>query len=150
MRRTDEKSYVSLEQHLCSICANKFDVGVLLDRRLGNRLEPTTVTGYGVCPECQKMLDTDYIAIVGADPTKSKVVNGRVDQSEVYRTGRMLFMKRPVAKRMFNLEIAALMFCDDAVIDRIEQLLQEKDAQNDPSTINSEQTASVSQPDRTD
>jgi hypothetical protein len=84
-----EKSYVSMEQKKCLVCAKDFDSGaILLDRRMRQSLDRTTLTGWGLCPEHQKLYDDGYIALVGCDDAKSpKLPSGNVDPSQAWRTG---------------------------------------------------------------
>ena len=49
------KSYVSIEQKQCPICGTLHDVGILLDRRLRDSMEQSTVTGYDLCPEHKEL-----------------------------------------------------------------------------------------------
>ncbi|SFE17291.1 hypothetical protein SAMN03159379_07464, partial [Variovorax sp. NFACC26] len=45
----DEKSHVSMEQHLCLVCGLGFDTGgILFDRRLRQSMQRHTVTGWGL------------------------------------------------------------------------------------------------------
>lgn len=58
-------SYASIEQKVCPVCCKKHDTGIILDKRLRNTLEPATVTGYEMCPDCQGRDDEGYVALVG-------------------------------------------------------------------------------------
>ena len=50
----NDKSHVSLEQHVCLVCGTAFDTGaILLDKRLRASMERHTATGWGLCPEHQ-------------------------------------------------------------------------------------------------
>ena len=56
-----EKSYVSLEQHICPVCLKTFDTGNLLfDEQLRNIFERYTVTGYELCEEHKKVIEDGY------------------------------------------------------------------------------------------
>ncbi|WP_430522156.1 hypothetical protein [Pseudomonas aeruginosa] len=47
----NDKSHVSLEQHVCLVCGTAFDTGaILLDKRLRASMERHTATGWGLCP----------------------------------------------------------------------------------------------------
>ena len=53
------KSYVTIEQHVCPVCGKAHDTGtILLDRRLRERFDMYTPTGYGLCPEHKAMVPT--------------------------------------------------------------------------------------------
>ncbi len=59
----NDKSHVSLEQHVCLVCGKAFDTGaVLLDKRLRASMEHHTKTGWGLCPEHQKLSDVNQRA----------------------------------------------------------------------------------------
>src|SRR3546814_5168048 len=48
----NDKSHVSLEQHVCLVCGVAFDTGaILLDKRLRASLERHTATGWGLRSE---------------------------------------------------------------------------------------------------
>jgi hypothetical protein len=76
------KSHVSMEQHQCIVCLTLFDTGaILLNKRLAQTLEPRTVTGHGLCPECNA-LNAEYVALVECNNDKTRTgVVGRVRRS---------------------------------------------------------------------
>lgn len=94
-----EKSYVSLEQKVCAVCGQAFDSGsILFDNRLENSMEHKTVTGWGMCQECQKKEDDGYIALVEIDPAASSDHS----LSGVFRTGRITHIKIDAYNRIFS------------------------------------------------
>jgi hypothetical protein len=57
----DDKSHVSLEQQLCLVCGTAFDTGnILLDRRLRASMKHHTTTGWGLCPEHQRLFSEGF------------------------------------------------------------------------------------------
>ena len=101
-----EKSHVSMEQHMCVVCGKEYDTGaILLHKRLRKTLDRHTTTGYGLCPEHQKLFDDGYIALVEATPdaTPSDGVN-RVPL-ETPRTGRIAHIRRKAFDQLFSSEI---------------------------------------------
>ena len=61
----NEKSHVSLEQHVCLVCGVKYDTSsILLDKRLRASLEHHTTTGWGLCDEHQKPSNDGFVALV--------------------------------------------------------------------------------------
>ena len=75
----NDKSHVSLEQHVCLVCGTAFDTGaILLDKRLRASMERHTTTGWGLCAEHQKLADDDFVALVECDPQRSGSPNGSV------------------------------------------------------------------------
>jgi hypothetical protein len=103
------KSYVSVEQAMCPVCGTHHDTGVLLDCRLRNTLERTTVTHVALCPEHQKLYDDGYIALVEAE--------------DAYRTGRVAHLKRRLYAEIFNVPLddpnLPMVFVEPEVIDML-------------------------------
>lgn len=100
-----DKSCVTMEQKICIACGNKEDTGaILLDTRLRDRFDRTTVTGWFLCTEHQKMYDDGYIILVGIDPNKSGGSYANKTPSAVYRTGVLAFMKEEACKHVFDVE----------------------------------------------
>ena len=123
------KSYVSMGMHICPICGKKHEANeILLDRRIKDSLERETITGYGLCEECKKNTDKGYVALVSIDAEKSETnPDGTINISSAYRTGKLLFLRKEVASKMFNAEIKTeMVFVDDEVINHIEKSYQEQ------------------------
>lgn len=89
------KSFVTIEQHKCMICCKDFDTNnLLLDQRMKDSFEKYTVTGWGICPECQKLADDGYTACVEIDKSKSEInTDGSYDPDKAYRTGRVFHVR---------------------------------------------------------
>ncbi len=124
----NEKSHVSLEQHVCLVCGTRFDTGaVLLDRRLRASMERHTATGWGLCPEHQKLSDDGFVALVECDPQRSgsPAGGGRVKPEQAYRTGRLAHLKREAFAQVFNVPIAAdqpCVFVEPGVIEQLQTM----------------------------
>jgi hypothetical protein len=106
----DDKSYVSLEQQLCLVCGTSFDTGnLLLDRRLRASMAHHTTTGWGLCPEHQKMFAEGFVALVECDPQRSGAPSGsgRMKPEQAYRTGQLAHLKREVFAPVFNVPVEA-------------------------------------------
>jgi len=124
----NDKSHVSLEQHVCLVCGTRFDTGaVLLDRRLRASMEHQTVTGWGLCPEHQKLFDGGFVALVECDPQRSgSQVGSRMKPEQAYRTGRLAHLRRTVFAQVFNVPIAgdqACVFVEPGVIDQLQSMV---------------------------
>ena len=64
------KSYVTMEQRLCSCCGKEYETNsILLDTKMRERFDMLTTTGYGQCNKCKK---EGYVTMVECDPEKSK------------------------------------------------------------------------------
>jgi hypothetical protein len=93
-----DKSYVSIEKKQCPICGTLHNVGILLDKRLRNSMEQSTVTGYDLCPEHKELHEKGFIALVvpAVSPTEG-VTHLKV---ETARSGKYLHIKREVLKNI--------------------------------------------------
>ena len=124
----DDKSHVSLEQHRCLVCGARFDTGaILLDRRLRASMARHTATGWGLCPEHQRLFDDGFVALVECDPRRSCAVSaaGRMQPGQVYRTGRCAHLKRDAFARVFDVPIAEdqpCVFVEPGVIERLQAM----------------------------
>lgn len=100
-----DKSHVSMEQHVCTVCGKQYDTGaILLDKRLRKSLGPKTLTGWGMCPEHQAKYDEGYIALVECDRSKSGAFSGSetIRREDVWRTGPVIHMRKAVFEQVFS------------------------------------------------
>lgn len=125
----NEKSYVSLEQHVCLVCGTAFDTGsILLDRRLRSSMEHHTTTGWGLCAEHQRLFSEGFVALVECDPQRSEMSSGadRMKPEQAYRTGRLAHVKREAFAKLFNVPVAAnqaCVFVEPGVIERLQAMV---------------------------
>ena len=124
------KSYVTMEQHICQVCGNDFDTGaLLLDKRMRDKFEMHTTTGYGLCPECQQKKDDGYIALVGVDESKSRrLTNGNLKNEDAHRTGDLVHLRASGWDNIFpGMETPENMvcFCEVGVIDHLKKISAE-------------------------
>lgn len=125
----NDKSHVSLEQHVCQVCGTAFDTGsILLDRRLRASMDHHTTTGWGLCVEHQKLSDDGFVALVECDPQRSGCPssNSRLKPDRAYRTGRLAHLKRDVFAKVFNVSITdcqPCVFVEPGVIERLESMV---------------------------
>ena len=125
----DDKSHVSLEQHVCLVCGVSFDTGsILLDRRLRASMKRHTVTGWGLCLQHQKLSDDGFVALVECDPQRSGSPSGdgNMKPEQAYRTGRLAHLKREVFAKVFNVPIAAdqpCVFVEPGVIEQLQAMV---------------------------
>jgi hypothetical protein len=123
----NEKSHVSLEQHVCLVCGAAFDTGsILLDKRLRPSMKRHTATGWGLCPEHQKLFDDGYVALVECDPQRSGAHGAeRMKPEQAYRTGRLAHLRRTVFADVFNVPVEdklPCVFVEPGVIERLESM----------------------------
>ena len=126
----NEKSHVSLEQRLCLVCVVTFDTGsLLLDRRLHASMKRHTTTGWGLCPEHQKLSDDGFVALVECDPQGSGLPAGGaiLKPEQAYRTGRLAHLRREMFAAVFKVPIAAnqpCVFVEPGVIDKLQTMVE--------------------------
>ncbi|HEX7934439.1 MAG TPA: ATPase [Paraburkholderia sp.] len=125
----NDKSHVSLEQHVCLVCGVAFDTGsILLDRRLRASMNRHTATGWDLCTEHRKLFDDGFVALIECDPklSGSPSSNDRLRPEQAYRTGRLAHLKREVFARVFNVPIAdgqSCVFVEPGVIERLQSMV---------------------------
>ena len=113
-----DKSYVSIEKKQCPICGTLHDVGILLDRRLRDSMEQSTVTGYDLCPEHKELHEKGFIALVV--PAVSPAEDVTHLKVETARSGKYLHIKREVLKNILvnvsaeHIELPMLFIGEDA------------------------------------
>ena len=124
----NDQSQVSLEQHACLVCGTAFDTGaILLDKRLRASMERHTATGWGLCPEHQKLSDDGFVALVECDPQRSRAAAGaaRMKPDQAHRTGRLAHLKREVFADVFNVPIEdkqPCVFVEPGVIEQLQAM----------------------------
>jgi hypothetical protein len=125
----NDKSHVSMEQHVCLVCGVSYDTGaLLLDKRLRASMERHTTTGWGLCPEHQKLSDDGFVALIECDPQRSGSPSGadRLKPEQAFRTGRLAHLKREVFAQVFNVRIATdqpCVFIEPGVIDLLQSMV---------------------------
>ena len=121
-----EKSYVTLEQHVCPVCLKTFDTGnLLLDDKLRDVFEKYTVTGYGLCEEHKKVVEDGYVILV-------EVMEPPKKGQDPYRTGNTAYLKRHVAKDIFpDMDVQDVAFVEIGVLDKLREMLVVQDDKDD-------------------
>jgi hypothetical protein len=129
----DEKSYVSLEQHVCLVCGVAFETGnILFDTRMRASMTRHTTTGWGLCAEHQRLFDAGFVALVECDPQRSDLPPGAatLKPEQAYRTGRQAHLKREVFAKVFDEPVAAdqaCVFVEPGVIERLQAMVPSSD-----------------------
>ncbi|MDR0780433.1 MAG: ATPase [Pseudomonadales bacterium] len=122
----NDKSHVSLEQHVCLVCGAAFDTGaILLDKRLRASMKHHTTTGWGLCPEHQKLFDDGFVALIECDPQRSGAHGERMKPEQAHRTGRLAHLRRTVFAKMFNVPIEdklPCVFVEPGVIEKLQTM----------------------------
>lgn len=125
----NDKSHVSLEQHICQVCGTTFDTGnILLDKRLRASMSHHTTTGWGLCSEHQKMFSEGFVALIEFDPARSGNPRGgeSLDLKDAYRTGRLAHIKRTAFNAIFNVALGenqTCVFAEPGVIERLQKMV---------------------------
>lgn len=113
------KSHVSMEQHVCLVCGVTFDTGsILLDRRLKASMESHTVTGWGLCPEHEKMHEDGYVALVECEGEQA---GSSVRPEDARRTGQVAHIRRSAWPNVFDSQApeSPVVFCEKGLIDKL-------------------------------
>ncbi|MDB6084041.1 MAG: ATPase [Gammaproteobacteria bacterium] len=125
----NERSHVSMERCVCVACGAEYDTGALLiDKRLRASLEHYTTTGWGLCPEHQRLFDEGFVALVECDPERGGA-SSHTDvrkSGQAFRTGRIAHIRRELFGRAFNVHIkpeTLCVFVFPGVIDRLQTMM---------------------------
>jgi len=114
----NDKSYVTLEQHVCPVCGKTEDTGsLLMDMRLKPTFNKFTTTGWGLCAEHKKLADDGYVALVECS-------NDQPTLESAVRTGNIAHVRRSAFDRLFNVPApeGALCFMQVGVLEKLEKL----------------------------
>ena len=122
------KSFTTLEQKMCLVTGKPYDTGaILLDKRMRDKFEMHTISGWGFSPEVQEKLDEDYVALVCIDFEKSKITGERILPEDAYRTGAIAYLKRHILKDLApTLEVKDMTFVDEGFMEYLESIKTEK------------------------
>lgn len=123
------KSFVTMEQHVCAVCGVPFDTGnILMHKRLQPVFDSKTVTDVDLCPEHQKLFDAGYIALVECDESRSTMSGNNINVLNAYRLGRVVHVKRNVFSQLFNVSVndeAPMVFAQSDIIDHMIKLQEQ-------------------------
>lgn len=126
-----DKSYVTMEQNVCPVCGKTFDTGaILMDTRMRDRFERSTLTGHSLCPEHQAQADDGFVFLIAADPSQSRTSpdGSKMKLQDARRTGEVCAIKREAAARIFNCEVGPVNFCDPGVIKALQKMQERNKA----------------------
>lgn len=123
------KGHVSIEYKICPVTGKKFESNaILLDKRLKDSIERTTVTGYQVCPEVQEKIDEGFIPLVEIDSEKFEIVNGELTPATAHRTGNIAYVKRAVWEQMLGRTVnESFNYIDGDIIQHLNSLQPTKE-----------------------
>lgn len=99
----------ALVHEICPICCAKTNEQIVLNHKLTEKAAAQVKDMHGKaigfsepCEKCQEYIAKDFVAIVGIDPSKSNPVNDKVALGNIWRTGQLIWLKKSVAKDIFN------------------------------------------------
>ena len=104
MSKVEKIPNVSMEKRICGVCGNEYETGAILSRKRMIKNPPDVrfvVTGKGFCPDCRKILDDGYVALI---VTSSVRIEERINPDDIYRTGEVLFIKKDFAEKYFDMK----------------------------------------------
>ena len=119
------KSFVTLEQRICVVTGKKYNTDtILLDKRLRDRFDMHTVTGWGFSPEVEKKFKEGYVALVEVDESKSDKNNqGNITPSGAYRLGNICYIKKKVLLKIVpTLKIEHFGFCSSGFLKHLSKI----------------------------
>jgi hypothetical protein len=122
------KSFTTIQQELCKVTEKPYDTGaLLLDKRMRDKFDMHTVTGWRYSPEVIEKFEDGFVALVEIDFNKSeKDSNGQVTPSSAYRLGRIVYIKKHVLEEIVpTMEIKHMAWAEPEFIDYLAQLPQE-------------------------
>lgn len=145
------KSYVTMEQHACTVCGKAYDTGaVLLDRRLKSTFEDRTVTAMGLCEEHKQVIEDGYIILVGCDPEKTAIHtddDGNIiaKGEDAYRTGELLYVWELAFQKIFNVPVPPQRICfvEPAVIVKLKQMMAPVSSQGEQDDLHRERSPAL-------
>lgn len=120
-----DKSYVTLENKICQVCGKQHDhdCGVLLDRHMCERFERVTISGYGLCAECEANAKSGLTALIEADNSSA---GSTLKPEEANRTGRIFWISPQLFKKVFRGDsVPPIAFIEPAVGDMLERITNE-------------------------
>jgi hypothetical protein len=121
-----DKSYVTLVVAICPVCTTEHQTGdLLLDTRMRDTFERTTVTGFALCPACKQLHDDGYLALVGIDESKS---TQPYKPDSVYRTGQVAHIRYHVAQDIFGQDFSkhTFIFADNELLTKLTAMAGEQ------------------------
>lgn len=115
----------ALVHEVCPICCAKTNEQILLNQQLTKKAAAQVKEMHGKaigysepCKECQSRIDNGFVALIAIDPSKSNTTEGTVSFNDIYRTGKLAWLKRNVAKESFNWDRPEpFILVEDGVID---------------------------------
>jgi len=113
-----------MEQKVCIATGKTYDTNtILMDRTLQDSMDRNTVTGYRFCPEVQEKINGGYVVLVEADSEKS---TGNTPDT-VYRTGRVVYLRKEIASRMFNVPVNKMAYIKPQVFGLLQSMIQDEE-----------------------
>ncbi len=120
--------FVAMGTNICEVCGCEFESGeVLLHKNLREIPKNKRCTGWGICPEHQKLHSEGYLALVEA--TSDNPSSQTLTQETAIRTGRIIHMKYDVADKMLTPKVSRvhkMVFIDPDAFDMIYQMMPEQ------------------------
>lgn len=113
--------FVAMETNLCPVCGieHSYNTGILIDKRM--KKIKNTLSGYSLCQEHDQLLKDGYIALI--EVTDDYTTNEVISLKSANRTGKIAFVKRKLADKMFNIsDSSPLMFIDREAMSEIEKI----------------------------
>lgn len=134
----------ALVHELCVCCCKEVNHLIMMNSKLtehyANQVKEMNGKAVGFadepCEDCAKYINDGYVAMVGIDPTKSDPnKDGTVRLTNVYRTGKMMWVKREALNRWLNWDrTEPFILVENEVIDELRKQYEESYPQGTEET----------------
>ncbi len=119
------KQNVAMEQKICAVTGKSYETGrILLNKEIlkNPSNEKHCITGWGISPEQQEMIDKGFIILVGCNESKSVLKNGKVQPEDAYRTGEIIHIKKEAAKKIFTVGMGNVNFVAEGIVQYLKEI----------------------------
>lgn len=116
----------ALVHEICPICCAETNYQIVINSVLTehhakkvNEFNNKAIGFSEPCKECQSKLNAGYVALIGIDPEKSSAKDGCVPLKNIYRTGRFVWIKKDISKKIFMQENVPFFLLENEVFDKL-------------------------------
>lgn len=131
-----DKSQVGMGFLVCPITGEEHSESILLDKEMKPRINQRNFLGYEYCPEVKAKISEGYVCFIEVKNQDDQNDNKRLSLKEADRTGVYCFVKKELAKDMFNVEgeVEEVQFVSPEVTEFLSNLKEKIKKENgDPS-----------------
>lgn len=123
-------SHVAMTKHQCPVCTKVHTGNEILIHKQLKDIDPEKVgvSGISNCDECTEKME-GRIALIGIDPSKSKITDNVIKPGDEYRTGVVAYVRTHVLEQIFNIPVpdSPVIFVENEVIKLIEGMMADSE-----------------------